>query len=206
MHWIKILIPAVLFCLPVKGWSANLQYVLDVQIDTKERKITGIVRLKANADKKIDLSVRHLRKLKVDGNPVMNTSNETITLAVEKGKETLISYEALFAGEGANFIDRDNVFLTGDWYPLPDGVVEYSFSVTLPKDFMANSEADAITVEEQGETKTFRFQFRHPLDTLHLAASNRYVLKKDRHNDITIEAYFFKEDAHLAATYIAHTK
>ena len=33
------------------------------------------------------------------------------------------------------------------------------------------------------------------MDGLHLAASTRYVLSKDRYKDISIETYFFKEDA-----------
>jgi len=205
MHLMKKLIPVFLVCLPVTGWSANLHYALDVQINTEEQKITGTARLKAGANEKIGLSVRNLRKLKVDGNAVTAAADEGISLTVQSGKETLITYEAL-ADTGANFIDRDNVFLTGEWYPQPDVLVEYALSVTLAKGFIATSEAEAMTVQEDGETKTFNFQFKRPLDTLHLAASTRYVLKKDRYNNIAIEAYFFKEDAQLADTYIAHTK
>ena len=41
-----------LVCLPVTAWSANLQYALDVKINTYEPKITGTARLKADAEKK----------------------------------------------------------------------------------------------------------------------------------------------------------
>ena len=51
MHLMKKLIPVLLVCLPVTGWSANLRYALDVQINTKEQKITGTARLKADANK-----------------------------------------------------------------------------------------------------------------------------------------------------------
>ncbi|MBW2266690.1 MAG: ChaN family lipoprotein, partial [Deltaproteobacteria bacterium] len=72
--------------------------------------------------------------------------------------------------------------------------------------FIATSEAESVTIHKHGKTKTFGFQFNHPLDGLHLAASTRYVLKKDQYNNISIESYFFKEDAQLADTYIAYTK
>jgi aminopeptidase N len=118
----------------------------------------------------------------------------------------MISFEALFVDTETNFIDKDNVFLTEEWYPQPDLLAEYALSVTLPKDFIATSAVEEITVGEHAETKTYNFQFKHPLDTLHVAASTRYVLKKDSYNNIAIETYFFKEDARLADTYIDHTK
>jgi uncharacterized iron-regulated protein len=204
MGLLQKLIIGVMVCLPATAWSADLHYALDVKINTSEQKISGIARLISDADTKITLSVLNLRKLKVDGKAV--AADESISLTVLSSKETLISYEALFTDNKANFISKENVFLTGGWYPRPDDRVEYALSVTLPKDFIAVSEADAITVKKHGKTKIFKFQFKHPLDTLHLAASTRYILKKDRYNNIAIETYFFKEDAHLAGAYISHTK
>ena len=84
--------------------------------------------------------------------------------------------------------------------------LRHRLSVVLPKKFIALSEAETVTTEEDGEKKTFYFHFKYPLDALHLAASNRYVLKKEQHKNIAIEAYFFKEDAELADNYISYTK
>jgi uncharacterized iron-regulated protein len=206
MSLMKKLILVLLVCLPATAWSANLHYVLDVKIDPTEKKIRGIARLKADVSKKIGLSVRNLRKLKVDGKSITAPADEGIILVVKSGEETLISFEAQFVDRGINFIDDNNVFLTGAWYPQPDVLAEYGLSVTLPKDFLATSEAEAVRVQNQGDKKTFHFQFKHPLDALHLAASTRYVLKKGRYNNIAIEAFFFKEDAQLADTYIAHAQ
>ncbi len=196
----------MIVCLPTTGWSANLHYALDVQINTNERKITGTARIKAYVDINIDLCVRNLRELKVDGGTDINAVDDSINLTVKGGKEIIISYEALFNQKGINFIDKENVFLIDNWYPRPDILVEYDLAVTLPKNFIATSEAESVTIHKHGKTKTFGFQFNHPLDGLHLAASTRYVLKKDRYNNISIESYFFKEDAQLADTYIAYTK
>jgi uncharacterized iron-regulated protein len=201
---IQKLIIGVLVCLPATTWSADMHYALDVKINTSEQKISGIARLIADSDKKITLSVLNLSKLKVDGKAV--AADESISITVLSSKETLISYEALFTDNKANFISKENVFLTGGWYPRPDDLVEYALSVTLPKKFIATSEAETVTVQKHGKTKTFKFQFNHPLDILHLAASTRYVLKKGRYRNISIEAYFFKEDSKLAGAYIAHAK
>ena len=206
MCLIKILTMVLLVFLPVTSRGATLHYALDVQINTPEQKISASARLKSDTNNTIRLFLPNLRKFKVDNKPITTAAGESINLTFQSGQERLISYEAVFADKETNFIDKENVFLNGEWYPRPDALAEYALSVTLPKEFIATSEAEAVTIQEHGETKTFHFQFKHPLDTLHLAASSRYVLKKDRHNNIIIEAYFFKEDAQLIDTYIAHTK
>ncbi|UCD91021.1 MAG: ChaN family lipoprotein, partial [Desulfobacterales bacterium] len=147
-----------------------------------------------------------LRRLKVDGHVVNTNSDQTISLTLSRGKDVVITYEALFNDKQVNFIDKEHVFLTEKWYPQPNVLAEYALSVTLPQQFIAVSESEAVTIQKHGKTQTFYFQFNHPLDALHLAASTRYVLKKDRHDNIAIEAYFFKEDAHLADIYISYTK
>ncbi len=196
----------LIVCLPATAWSAHLHYALDVQINPHERKITGTARINAYADIKIALCIRNLRELKVDGVADVTTADDSINLCVQAGKEIIISYEALFNQKGTNFIDKENVFLIDNWYPRPNVLVEYDLAVTLPENFIATSESESVIIQKHGKTKTFDFKFNHPLDSLHLAASTRYVLKKDRYNNISIESYFFKEDAQLADTYIAYTK
>jgi len=196
----------LIVCLPATGWSANLHYALGVQINTHERKITGTARIKAYADIKIGLCVRNLHNLKVDGSAEVNTADDSINLTVQDGQKITISYEAMFNPNGTNFIDKENVFLIDNWYPHPNVLVEYDLAVTLPENFIATSESESVTIQKHGKTKTFDFKFNHPLDSLHLAASTRYVMQKDQYNNISIESYFFKEDAQLADTYIAYTK
>jgi len=196
----------LIVCLPATGWSANLDYALEVQINPHERKITGTARIKAYADMKINLIVLNLHKLKVDGSADLNTTDGSINLTVQDGQTIIISYEAMFNQKGTNFIDKENVFLIDNWYPRPNVLVVYDLVVTLPENFIATSESESVTIQKHGKTKTFDFKFNHPLDSLHLAASTRYVLQKDQYNNISIESYFFKEDAQLADTYIAYTK
>ena len=200
--WLFVL----MICLPVTGWSANMQYTLDVQINTTEQKITGIARLKADADIKIDLFVQNLKVLNLDGGDIANATGDILHLSLQSGKEIKIRYEAFIDESRVNFIDKNHVFLTSGWYPQPDDLVEYALSVTLPENFIAISESESVTIQKHGRTKTFVFEFEHPLDSLHLAASNRYVKKKDRYKNVDIEAYFFKEDVHLADAYLDYTK
>jgi aminopeptidase N len=202
----KFLFFVLIVCFPATGWSAHLHYALGVQITPHERKITGTAHIKAYANMKINLNVRNLRELNVDGVATVTTAGDSINLSVQPGKEIIISYEALFKQEGTNFIDKDHVFLMDNWYPRPNVPVEYDLSVTLPENFMAISESESVSIQKHGKTKRFDFKFNHPLDSVNLAASTRYVLQKDRYKNIVIESYFFKEDAQLAEPYIAYTK
>lgn len=206
MYLMKRLILILLICIPVKGWSADLHYTLDVYVNIKEQKITGTARLQAGAEIEIDLSLGNLQNLKVDGKDITTNADGAISLTVKNNEVTVINYEAHIGSTEINVIDEHHLFLNGGWYPKPDLLAVYDFSVTLPKDFIATSEAETVTVLEHDETKTLRFHFSHPRDSVHLAASTRYIFKRDRYRDIDIEAYFFQEDVQLVEDYIDYTK
>jgi aminopeptidase N len=202
----KKLVFFLMICLPTTSWSANLQYALDVRVNTAEKKIIGTARLKARADIKTDLAVRNLKLLKLTGADIVNSTGDSLRLSMKKGSEIKISYEAVINENRNNFIDKDDVFLTSDWYPQPDVLAEYAFTVTLPENFTAVSESEFMGIQKHGQSITIAFEFSHPLDSLHLAASSRWVRKTDRYKNIDIETYFFKEDAHLSDAYLAYTQ
>jgi len=131
---------------------------------------------------------------------------ERLSIDIPAGSERVLFFEVVSNVSEANYIDSQNVFLTGNWFPKPEELAEYALSVTLPKGFLAVSEADAVDISKNEKTETFRFQFNHPVDGLTLAASRNYVLTRDNYEDISLEAYFFAEDAHLADDYLAYTK
>lgn len=192
-------------CMPVMGWSTTLKYALDIDVDTVEKIITGVARLDSDTGETIELSVKHLTGLKIDNSEIVN-DKETIRLTLSKDRQTAISYEAHLSDSKINVIEKDHIFLNRAWYPEPDILAVYNFSVTLPIDFIAVSEADKVTINKEGGMKSFVFDFKHPLDALHLAASTRYVVKRDRFGDIDIETYFFGKEDTFSATYIAYTK
>ncbi len=192
--------------LPATSWSANLRYALDVKVDTVEKKIIGIARLKANDDIRLDLAVRNLKILNVTGGNVVDSTHDTFGLCMKKGSETTIRYKALIGENRNNYIDKDNVFLTADWYPQPDVLAEYEFTATLPGNFTAVSEFEFVGIQKHDSSTTIAFKFSHPLERLHLAASSRWVRKKERYKHIDIETYFFKADAHLSDEYLGYAK
>jgi len=72
-----------------------MKYTLDVKVNTAEQKITGIARLKADADIKLDLSVQNLKVLNLDGGDIANATGDILHLSLQSGKEIKIRYEAL---------------------------------------------------------------------------------------------------------------
>lgn len=206
MNLLKKLVFIFFLIVPAAGWGAGLHYAMDIQVDTSGQKIYGTVRLSSEADTPLKLSVRNLSKLNISGRPVNTNADDTVALLVKGGREILVTYESEALASGYNRIDEENVFLMDQWYPVPDILVEYALTLTLPAEFIATSEADTVAVTGDGHTKTFSFQFGHPLDTLHIAASTHYVVTRDSYKGISIETYFFKEDAQLAETYIDYTR
>ncbi len=210
MQLLKILIYLIILAVPVAGWGSELVYVLDVRIDPAAGRLFGTANIYGRHVNETRLSVRNLSNIRVNGKRTAAAADDTILVKVEKNRPTVVQYEAVFDGPSAGMpdgiIDKENVFLMGGWYPAPQGMTQYTLSVTLPRDFTAVSEAERIEVAHSDNLSTHLFHFDYPLDGLHLAASSNYRVKKDRYNDIVIESYFFREDAALADTYIEHAK
>lgn len=200
-----VLILVTLVSLPLTGWSMNIHYFLNVQIDPENQLLTGMARLHAEDNLNLTLTTKNLSDVRVDDQPTLAVDDKLI-LPIQKGKEVIMTYQAVLNDKSLHFVDPENVFLAGNWYPQPDRLVEYALSVTLPKDFLANSAAETITVQTTEKYSTFTFEFPYPLDDLSLAASKNYVFKTDNYKDIVIETYFFKADANLADTYLEYTK
>jgi uncharacterized iron-regulated protein len=201
---VLILVTLVSF-LPLTGWSMDIHYFLHVQIDLQNQLLTGMARLYANDNLNLTLTLKNLSNIQVNDQDITVVDNNLV-LPIQRGKEVIITYQAILNDKSLHFVNSENVFLTGNWYPQPDKLVEYTLSVTLPKDFLANSVAETLTVKTTEKYSTFTFEFPYPLDTLSLAASKNYVFKTANYKDVVIETYFFKADANLADTYIEYTK
>ena len=201
--WVIFLISLII---PAAAASAEIDYALHVRVDTDQQKINGTADISADADTTLTLSVGNLYNVKVNGGTVARDLDGTVTLPLQRLRKTRVTFEVGVRQNVSSFIDTAHVFLSGDWYPVPDVLATYHLSATLPETFVAVAEADSIRSQSDDGTVTYWFHFDHPLDQLHLAASSRYVVFKDSYRNIALEAYFFKEDADQAATYLAHAK
>ncbi len=204
----KRLIAIVLFVVlfPAAAAATDLRYELDVRVDTGHRRIAGRARLTAGKPVDLHLSTVGLGRLQLDGKP-LSAENGRLTISLVPGEARVLTFAAVFSASRANYMDSDNVFLTGNWYPRPDGLLAtYALTVRLPGGFSAVSEADAVNVDKNETAGIFHFQFAHPVDGISLAASRNYKVAVDRYKDIRLEAYFFAEDAALARVYLSFAR
>ena len=196
----------VLILIPSAVWAAPLDYQLEVAIDTVGRKITGKATLTADPSQRLSLSIGKLHHVKVNGKAVAANIDDVLELTAKPNSRTVVTYEAHVPPGSASLIDPAHVFLSGDWFPVPDTLAVYHLTATLPEKFVAVAEADSIRSKSDDGSVTYWFHFNHPLDRLTLAASTRFTVSKDVYRDIALETYFFQEDSAYAGTYLAYLK
>jgi len=100
-----------------------------------------------------------------------------------------------------DFIDTKGVVLLDGWCPTLQGLARYKLKASVPAEFKAISEADAVKTEYMGKTGIHVFEFPHARTGLSLVAGPYQVITQ-MHKGIEIAAYFFPEDKELARRYI----
>ena len=190
---------------------------LSVQIDLEKKTITGVSRISLPAEK--------TARIFFTGIQVTAVSLQDRKLIVEPGTESLIftpgtdrdvltieytaEYPLLpereelknFGVIHGNHIRPEGIMLTEQWHPFVEGYSYYRLAATLPGEFECISAADSVHIRKRADSsREILFDFEHPLQTLTLVAG-RYEVETERHGDIEIATYFFKEDSVLAKTY-----
>ena len=200
-----------------------LDYTLRVSIDIPASRITGVAKIpvKSGQEIKLNRGTLHLIEILLEGQKIAFPRQEEIVRIFPSRPGVMeIRYAGTFnfpkPPEGAiaqgamnvpsDVVDGRGIFLTGIWYPQPDQMCHYHLTATLPDGYEAISEAETIRKTTNDGQTIFSFAFPHPLDSIHLIATNRYAIVQDHFNGIEIFAYFFHEDAGLAQTYIQNTK
>jgi uncharacterized iron-regulated protein len=214
-----VFIALLLLSLPdVISASLTGRYNLDVSIDIPSSAITGIARIEVTAGEDILLrkGTLAINYVKLNGKTISpEVDSGTLSIVPDEKGILEVSYTAGFkdsrehqesAGTADNVIDSRGVSLTNAWYPEAAGLHYYRLKVTLPKGYEAISEAEEAKKIGKGDSTEFHFDFPHPLDSINLIASDKYIVKKDTYSGVEVFAYFFKEDAHLAGSYMEFTK
>ena len=201
MQVLKRLTFMVVFLIPITAWSSELHYALEVEVNPAKSMLSGQARLSTDVTREVSLFLQNIKNLWVEGQSIAAPIDDYFRVRIQKGGTIHLAFEVDLANAPNLYLDQEHLMLTGNWYPMPDTLAVYHLSATLPHDFIAISEAEAVLPTMIGDTTTYSFQFNHPLDSLTLVASSRYHVEKRYHNNIALEAYFFKEDRHLADSY-----
>jgi len=198
------LILIFIFLIPIPGWSADLQYDLTVEIDPDNEIISGTARLTSPVNRNVILNIGHLNSVRTNPDAVLKQSAQILEIKLLKDMSTRIAFHTVARNLENAFMDADHVFFWGLWYPRPNALAKYRLQIQLPVGFVAVSEANAISRKTASTATQYTFRFDHPVDGVHLAASSRFVVKRDYFQGIEIEACLFKEDIGLADTYLEH--
>jgi aminopeptidase N len=194
-----------------------LDYTIEVSFDIQASQIKGVVTVSAKKGQELNLFMGELKLLYVTlDKEHLESSKQNEILRILPSREGMveIGYEGIFKEPSSNshgmeptdVMSGKGIFLTGTWYPKPDQMCRYRLTANLPRGYEAISEAEIIDKKPKGEQTAFTFDFPHPLDAIHLIATDRYTLVKDQFEGVEIFAYFFQEDADLISTYLNHTK
>ncbi len=142
--------------------------------------------------------------------------DSTLTIAAPESGTLEIRYEGLFPAKEAiigshdtqitGVIGTEGIFLPSAWYPQIAGLAVYHLKATLPRGYLAMSEAETIDKIESKGSATFSFEYKHPVNEISLVATDRYQIIQDRFRGIELAAYFFPEDRTLARRYLDYAK
>ncbi len=114
--------------------------------------------------------------------PVNVTTDNLKVISYKKAKKQIqIIFEK-------NISFKDEIFLTGNFYPQIDKLAKYSFRVKLPDGFIPVSQAEKIVQKD----KWFYFYFPYPLEEISLIARKDFKIEKLNGKELEIYGYFFK--------------
>jgi aminopeptidase N len=191
------------------------EYGLSVFFDIPNSRIRGVAKIALPDQRKrlFHTASLSIRDVTLNGVKTAFSKRGDVLIITPPESGTLeIVYDGAFPaagirnapGESAdNIISEHAISLTGDWYPRPEGLTTYRLSAFFPGSFQAVSEADHIEPAANGGVVFF---FDHPVDRLTLVASDGYNVVEEKFGDISLYAYFFKEEAGLAKQYIEYAK
>ncbi|MCK9378116.1 MAG: hypothetical protein M0P73_18510, partial [Syntrophobacterales bacterium] len=186
------------------------EYRLHVSFDIPHGKILGRATILAPRGTKLtlDRSEFKIRSLTHNGKEVASRqSGEEIVLQAEGPVH--LTYEADLKTTEDNIIDDRGILLQDNWYPSLAGFYHIRLSATLPKGYVAVSEADRITQTEKDGSVEFAFDFPHPVHDqrgISFVASRRFEISRDSYNHIELCTYLFPEEAHLTPRYLERLK
>ncbi len=192
--------------------AAETDYQLTVRFDPERHTLQGEAHIHFPAGKKWQLFTGNLllqslsiREEGKEGVPLPLPAGNTISMYASPLKQTVnIRYSLqVLATDPDNRIDRDGIFLTSAWHPLPDRNMRFSLSASLPSGFTGISESDTVP---QQDDSTLSTSFSQPVQSIHLAAAPYQVEQIQIRDGLTLSTLFFAEDRDLSSGYLDAAK
>ncbi|MFA6283317.1 MAG: ChaN family lipoprotein, partial [Desulfurivibrionaceae bacterium] len=176
---------------------------LDIAFDLASHRLTGTSRITIPAQTAVTIFLASLDITTLELNNVPLQASEQVTIpSAPRDQQVAINFHKTYVGSQADgLIGSNGIALTGIWHPRLDTDCLQELTAAIPKQFEAISEAEEISSTVAGNTRTVRFRFSHPLESLNFVAGPYVAEHQPITPGQTLYSYFFAEDKELAAEY-----
>jgi hypothetical protein len=191
---------AILTCAAVAR-AEHPNYELKVTFDLSQSRIMGTATIDAARGTELSIYRGDLRILRLTngGRDLAPIAQDTETIAVRAEGPVQIRYEGTFLpGPENDVIGRDTILLRGIWYPVVEGIYRYRVTATVPRGFVAISEADEVRRTEADGKSTFFFELAQPQrdwDGVTFVASRQWVSRRARYKDVDLSVHLLPRNA-----------
>lgn len=190
--------------------DAPIHCRLDVSVDPKASKVSGVMEIQAEAGRELTLYPNKARILELRNGGVkvdVGQLADKDEVVLRAAGTIRLRYETTSKDREDNLLTDQDIVLKFAWYPVVDGYCTYEVRALLPGGFIALSEGEDAETIQQGKKAILTSRLNHPYsDAISLIASKRFTVIRDLMGDIDINAYLYREDAHHAARLIEATK
>jgi hypothetical protein len=193
------------------GAAEQPTYDLDVAFDVPRARIVGTATIDVTPGTELSISPGRLSILSLTnaGQPVAPDLRDADPFILLAEGPVRIHYEGTFRAPEGDVIDHEKISLADVWYPVVEGTFRYRFTATLPADFVAISEGDAVRRTESGGLATYSFDFPYPQrdwDGIAFVASSQWVSRYARYRDIELSAHVYSRNAERLDEIVKHAQ
>ena len=175
-------------------------YDLKVAFDIPRSRITGTATVDAQKGAKFSVWRGDLRivSLTTGGRRVRLDPEQPDPLSLQADGVVLIEFEGIVRGKDVDIIGEDAIVLRDIWYPVVEGTYRYHLTATLPRDFVAVSEADTVKRTETRGQATYSFDLPYPQrdwDGISFVASREWASRSGKYKDIDLAVHVHRRNA-----------
>ena len=204
----RIIISLFLTFLFFAGFSyAQINYILDLSVDTKNGSLKAAATIKTDRPEDINVYTDGLEvKAVLYGKKKLPVDRGVYSLKITPEKDLTIIYSAKFRSYNSqNIITDEALSLLDNWYPFLDRLAVYKLRVDIDKGFVLVSEAENWKVENRDNRSVYSFDFPYPLEHIHLIGTKKWIVKEKEYNGIKVQTYFFDRDKDLSKVFLEKT-
>jgi uncharacterized iron-regulated protein len=188
------------------GTAPETSITISFDLEGKTVEGRSVITFHAGRETLIRTGSLKIKSVAFNGRPFTPAYKQgSFTVRAEEGNRLEIEYTCVTGSDSPCIMEERGIFLSGDWYPSPDGLGTHRLTALVPDHFTAVSEAETVTTEKRPGGTLYSFSFEHPVEGLTFIAC-RYITKKDTFRAVELYAYFFPGDEVLADTYLEHAK